>query len=99
MNIKNGILSIIVFTNKYGYYTCIRTPVDKEKTDFYKKYINVRFMDSAIGKIKVINGDILIIKDGWFSVWNENLYLNINEFVKDGNIERGKRNGNEKRTR
>lgn len=99
MNIKNGILSIIVFTNKYGYYACIRTPVDKEKTDFYKKYINVRFMDSARGKIKVINGDILIINDGWFSVWNENLYLNINEFVKDGNIERGKRNGNEKRTR
>lgn len=99
MNIKNGILSIIVFTNKYGYYACIRTPVDKEKTDFYKKYINVRFMDSARGKINVINGDILIINDGWFSVWNENLYLNINEFVKDGNIERGKRNGNEKRTR
>lgn len=99
MNIKNGILSIIVFTNKYGYYTCIRTPADKEKTDFYKKYINVRFMDSARGKIKVINGDILIINDGWFSVWNENLYLNINEFVKDGNIEGGKRNGNEKRTR
>lgn len=99
MNIKNGILSIIVFTNKYGYYTCIRTPVDKEKTDFYKKYINVRFMDSARGKIKVINGDILKINDGWFSVWNENLYLNINEFVKEDNIERGKRSGNEKRTR
>lgn len=31
MNIVNGKFTVVAFTNKYGLYGCIRTPVDKEK--------------------------------------------------------------------
>lgn len=99
MKIKDDKFEIIVFSNQYGYYTCIKTPIDKEKSDYYKKYINIRFMPSARGKIKVSNGDILQICDGWFSVWDGQLYLNINEFKVLGKIEKSGINGNETRKR
>lgn len=100
MNIKNCEFTVVIFSNKYGYYTCIRTPIDKDKSDFYKKYINIKFMKTARQRRqKIQNGDIVKIVDGWLSVWDEQLYLNINDYDIIDNIERKKRNGNEERKR
>lgn len=98
MNIVDGKFTVVAFTNKYGFYGCIRTPVDKEKTDYYRKYFNIRVNDRILAR-NIKNGDLIEIIDGWFSVWNDQLYLNINEGKISDNIKKDRKNGNETRKR